>query len=97
VLEALRRRARDGGSYRVHIPLARVSMWAKSFGTFPREQVADIPMIDPRDTPEAFATVDGPYGPTTYLTTRIQYSESTPTLRRGAEPFGSSPPVWAPR
>lgn len=93
-IEALRRRARDGGSYRVHITLAQVSMWAKSLGTLPREHIADIPMVNPMARPDMFDTVPGPYGPTTYLTTRVRYSETTPTLRRGAEPLGASPLAW---
>lgn len=44
VLEALRRRARDGGTYRVHIDLARVCMWIQDLGLFPRAQVADLPL-----------------------------------------------------
>ena len=96
ITEALRRRARDGGSYRVHIPLARVAMWAKSFGMLSREQVAGIPMVDPVEVVgDKFVTVDGPYGPTRYLPTRINYSDIRPGLRRGAEPLGASLLEWS--
>ncbi|MBB4928969.1 CoA transferase [Kitasatospora kifunensis] len=46
-LEALRRRAREGGSYRVHVDLAKVCMWVQDLGLLPRGQVAELPAPDP--------------------------------------------------
>ena len=34
IIAALRRRATEGGSYHVHVNLARAAMWYASLGTF---------------------------------------------------------------
>ncbi|MGW2964433.1 CoA transferase [Streptomyces sp. NPDC001220] len=93
-LEALRRRAREGGSYRVHVDLARISMWIQDLGLFPRRLVADLPVPDPAAAEAELVTVDGPFGEVTYLPTRITYSTLHPRLTRSAEPLGASPLTW---
>lgn len=93
-LEALRRRAREGGSYRVHVDLARIPMWIQDLGLFPRHLVADLPVPDPAAVQAELATADGPFGEVAYLPTRITYSTLRPRLTRSAEPLGASPLTW---
>lgn len=93
-IEALRRRAREGGSYRVHVDLARITMWIQDLGLFPRHLVADLPVPDPTAVHAELATVDGPFGEVTYLPTTITYSTLRPRLTRSAEPLGASPLAW---
>ncbi|MFF4903160.1 CoA transferase [Streptomyces sp. NPDC001068] len=93
-VEALRRRAREGGSYRVHVDLARIPMWIQDLGLFPRHLVADLPVPDPAAVNAELVTVDGPFGEVTYLPTRISYSTLRPRLMRSAEPLGTSPLTW---
>ncbi|MCX3058332.1 CoA transferase [Streptomyces beihaiensis] len=94
VVEALRRRAREGGTYRVHVDLAKVSMWVQDLGLLPREQVRELPAPDPTDAVGQLATVEGPFGSVRYLPTRIAYSTLRPSLTRCAEPLGASPLAW---
>jgi crotonobetainyl-CoA:carnitine CoA-transferase CaiB-like acyl-CoA transferase len=37
IVSALRRRAREGGSYHVHVSLSRVALWILSLGIFDKE------------------------------------------------------------
>ena len=39
---ALRRRATEGGSYRVHVSLARVSLWLLQMGVFDKAYARDV-------------------------------------------------------
>ncbi|MDF0528718.1 CoA transferase [Tsukamurella sp. 8F] len=94
VIEALRRRARDGGSYHVHVDLAKVCMWIQDLGLFDRARVAELPAPDPAAVGLEPASVTGPFGATTYLPTQIGYSTLRPRLRRSAEPLGASPLEW---
>ena len=101
--EALRRRAIEGGSYRVHVNLSRVAMWVQSLGTFEITEVSKIPKpcsLGPDNKPAAdsfhqdveFKEVDGPQGSTRYLPTQITYANGTikPDLAVGSEPTGAS-------
>ncbi|WP_020661923.1 CoA transferase [Amycolatopsis benzoatilytica] len=46
VLAAVRRRAVEGGSWRVRVELARVCTWVQELGVFPLEQVRHLPRPD---------------------------------------------------
>lgn len=94
VIEALRRRAREGGSYRVHIDLAKVCMWVQDLGLFQRADVAGLPAPDPTRAAGELSTVHGPFGEVSYLPTRVAYSTLRPHLDRSAEPLGASPLAW---
>ncbi|MFK0296466.1 CoA transferase [Streptomyces sp. NPDC090442] len=93
-LEALRRRAREGGSHRVHVDLAKVCVWVQDLGLLPRAQVAQLPAPDPAQAGAELATVSGPFGEVCYLPTQVGYSSLTPSLERTAEPLGASPLAW---
>jgi crotonobetainyl-CoA:carnitine CoA-transferase CaiB-like acyl-CoA transferase len=41
-IAALRRRAMEGGSYRVHVSLARVSLWLLQMGTFDKSYASGV-------------------------------------------------------
>jgi crotonobetainyl-CoA:carnitine CoA-transferase CaiB-like acyl-CoA transferase len=74
IIEALRRRARDGGSYHVHVNLARAAMWYASLGTFESkdfEVTEENQMIDPRTM-----RFDSPYGEIYRLAPMVQLSKT---------------------
>lgn len=93
IIEALRRRATEGGSYHVHVNLARAAMWFQSLGAFPStdfEPGEENLMIDPETV-----TFDSPYGEVTRLApmaklsaTPGQWQDPLLTVR------GSDLPVW---
>lgn len=45
VIAALRRRAKEGGSYHVRVSLARAAMWYQSLGVFPNTEFDAMPPI----------------------------------------------------
>lgn len=74
IIEALRRRARDGGSYHVHVNLARAAMWYASLGTFASKEfevAEENQMIDPRTM-----RFDSPYGEIYRLAPMVQLSKT---------------------
>ncbi|MFI6865560.1 CoA transferase [Nocardia sp. NPDC050406] len=93
-LEALRRRAREGGSYRVHVDLSRISMWVDDLGLFPLDEVTSLPMPSVAEGQDLVRTVEGPYGTTGYLPAAIQLSETKGSFAHGALPLGASPLSW---
>ena len=94
VLAALRRRAKEGGSYHVRISLARAAMWFASLGEFENTEFdtndPDHRMIEPRTI-----TAKTPYGEITRLAPQAQLSR---TPGRWREPLvvvrGGDRPVW---
>ena len=93
VIAALRRRAAEGGSYHVHVNLARAAMWYASLGTFPStdfEVTEENRMIDPETI-----TFDSPYGEVTRLAPMAKLSK---TPGRWQEPLlsvrGADRPLW---
>ncbi|KAK0392519.1 hypothetical protein NLU13_2014 [Sarocladium strictum] len=83
--EALRRRARDGGSYRVHISLAKVAMWVQGMGLFSHSEVASL---------RAPAATQLRQDET--LLRHVRYVEDfiTPSFKSGSPTPGSSPLTW---
>ncbi|WP_172822997.1 CoA transferase [Granulibacter bethesdensis] len=62
------------------------------------EGAFDGPRLPPPDLArlkDRCVSVLGPFGETTYLPTRINYSDIRPSLARGAEPLGASACAWA--
>ncbi len=93
VIAALRRRAAEGGSYHVHVNLARAAMWYASLGSFPStdfEPGADNLMIAPETI-----TFESPYGRVTRLAPMAKLSK---TPGKWQDPLltvrGSDLPVW---
>lgn len=103
VVEALRRRAVHGGSYRVHVNLSRVAMWVQSLGMFEVDQVSSLPRPaaagpDKKPSTNSFAAkaqlkeINGPRGRTKYLPTQINYITGSikPGFNVGSESTGAS-------
>lgn len=93
IIAALRRRAKEGGSYHVHVNLARAAMWYASLGTFPSTDFVpgeDNRMIEPRTV-----EFDSGYGHVHRLAPMAQLSK---TPGKWQDPQltvrGSDLPVW---
>lgn len=97
IVEALRRRSIEGGSWRVHVNLSRVCMWVQSMGLFSPEDLVNAPAVDAKRIRESaiFKEVDGCFGKTRYLPTQIQFSAISGHLAKGSEPTGASALAWA--
>ena len=99
VLAALRRRAVEGGSYRVTVSLTRTMLWLYSFGIFDKDYAratagssdehADI-------APDLF-TAEMPLGTYQGMTDQSVLSKTPGSFRTVLVPRGSSKPEWLKR
>lgn len=94
MVAALRRRAREGGSYHVRISLSRAAMWYQSLGVFPNKNV-DVSKPEHRMVPPETIKGQTCYGETHRLAPMAKLSR---TPGRWPEPLlhvrGGDLPVW---
>jgi crotonobetainyl-CoA:carnitine CoA-transferase CaiB-like acyl-CoA transferase len=98
VLEALRRRATEGGSYRVVVSLTRTVLWLLSMGIFDKTYAREI--ADSTDehryiAPDLF-TAETPMGTYQGMTDQVILSRTPGAFRTVMAPRGSSRPEWLP-
>jgi crotonobetainyl-CoA:carnitine CoA-transferase CaiB-like acyl-CoA transferase len=98
ILAALRRRAIEGGSYRVVVSLTRTVLWMLSLGIFDKEYAKATAgssdehlLIDP----DLF-TAETPLGTYQGMTDQIVMSRTPGAYRTVLVPRGSSKPEWLP-
>jgi len=99
VLEALRRRAAEGGSYRVRVALTRVCLWLISLGVFDKEFAATTAgsVAEHSAIPPQLFTAKTPLGTYRGMTDQIEFS----SLPQGftstvLQPMGADQPEWLP-
>lgn len=90
---ALRRRAREGGSWSVRVSLSQTSMWYYRLGAdLDREAAGGLgelaPLLDHQETA---------WGSMTYLRPALRMSETAPHWAIPAQRPGSGQPAWLPR
>jgi crotonobetainyl-CoA:carnitine CoA-transferase CaiB-like acyl-CoA transferase len=94
VIAALRRRAREGGSYHVRISLSRAAMWYQTLGVFPTRDV-DLTKPEHRMVPPETINGQTCYGETHRLAPMVKLSKSP---GRWPEPLlhvrGGDVPTW---
>ncbi|KJK57635.1 CoA transferase [Saccharothrix sp. ST-888] len=98
IVEALSRRAREGGSYRVHVSLVRAALWILSMGVFDQgyaRSIAGTGVEHAYLDPETF-TADTPLGHYQGVTDQVRMSATPGRYRHILVPRGSSAPVWLP-
>ena len=96
VLEALRRRATEGGSYRVVVSLTRTVLWLLSMGIFDKsyaQEVAGSKEEHAYVDPEVF-TAETPLGTYQGFTDQVVLSRTPGAFRTVLAPRGSSKPEW---
>jgi hypothetical protein len=96
ILEALRRRAMEGGSYRVVVSLTRVVLWQLSLGIFDKsyaKETADSTDEHKYIAPDLF-TAETPLGTYQGMTDQIVLSRTPGAFRTVLNPRGSSKPEW---
>jgi hypothetical protein len=91
VMMALRRRAVEGGSWRVTVSLSQTSMWFLRLGYDLNRGAAS----GEGDITARMEECDTPYGPMRRLRPAIQMSETPPHWAIPSAPLGSGEPVWA--
>src|ERR1700747_2722872 len=96
ILAALRRRAIEGGSYRVVVSLKRTVLWVLSLGIFDKEyaqQTAGAPGEHTYRAPDVF-TAETPLGTYQGLTDQVVMQKTPGSFRTVLAPRGSSKPEW---
>jgi crotonobetainyl-CoA:carnitine CoA-transferase CaiB-like acyl-CoA transferase len=99
ILAALRRRAIEGGSYRVVVSLTRTVLWFLSLGIFDKAYAnATAGSTDEHRyiAPDLF-TAETPLGTYQGMTDQIVMSRTLGGFRTVLAPRGSSKPEWLPR
>jgi len=99
VLAALRRRATEGGSYRVHVSLTRHVLWLLSMGIFDKayaNETADSTDEHKHVAPDLF-TAETPLGTYQGMTDQGVLSRTPGSFRTVLDPRGSSKPEWLAR
>jgi crotonobetainyl-CoA:carnitine CoA-transferase CaiB-like acyl-CoA transferase len=98
VLEALRRRSIEGGSYRVVVSLTRTVLWLLSMGIFDKayaKETADSTDEHRYVAPDLF-TAETPLGTYQGMTDQVVLSRTPGAFRTVMAPRGSSKPEWLP-
>jgi crotonobetainyl-CoA:carnitine CoA-transferase CaiB-like acyl-CoA transferase len=98
ILGALRRRAIEGGSYRVVISLTRTVLWFLSLGIFDKAYAKATAGSTDEHTyiaPDLF-TAETPLGTYQGMTDQIVMSRTPGAFRTALAPRGSSKPEWLP-
>ncbi|WP_370063739.1 CoA transferase [Mycobacterium sp. MAA66] len=96
VLEAMRRRATEGGSYRVVVSLTRTVLWLLSLGIFDKEYAAATAgssEVHSYVAPDLF-TAETPLGTYRGMTDQVVMSRTKESYRTVLAPRGSSKPQW---
>ncbi|WP_329461085.1 CoA transferase [Streptomyces sp. NBC_01431] len=93
VATVLRRRATEGGSWRIRVTLAGVCHWVQELGLLSRENVIDLPR--PGRAPlAALSTTGTDFGPLTEPATPFAYSARTVPQPGRRSPLGSAALQW---
>ena len=98
VLEALRRRSVEGGSYRVVVSLTRTVLWLLSMGIFDKayaKETADSTKEHKYVAPDLF-TAETPLGTYQGMTDQVVLSRTPGKFQTVLVPRGSSKPEWLP-
>lgn len=98
-MAALERRAREGGSYRVHVSLTRAAMWIMSLGLFEQDYArrtagtaGEHTLIDP----QLFTSLT-PLGIYQGVTENVTLSRTPHHYMNVLSPRGADQPVWLPK
>jgi hypothetical protein len=97
-ITALLRRAREGGSWRVRVSLARTGKWIVDRGLLDAAAVADLPRaLLEEDIARWSAETPSPFGLVRHLAPVAQLSETPGRWERPSVPLGHDEAEWLPR
>lgn len=98
VIAALKRRAVEGGSYRVRLSMARLAIWLLQLGVFDKQYAARIAGTAGHEyvPPELFEA-DTPLGQYQGVTDQVQMSKTPGRFKFPLVPRASGKAVWLPR
>jgi hypothetical protein len=96
-MAALKRRAEEGGSWRVRVSLARSGKWIIDRGLLDPAAIAGVPGELPAEEIAGF-TMETPslFGRIRHLAPVARMSETSPGWARPPVPLGHDPAAWPP-
>jgi crotonobetainyl-CoA:carnitine CoA-transferase CaiB-like acyl-CoA transferase len=99
VASTLKRRATEGGSYRIRLSLVRVSLWLLHQGIFDKAYALEVGGSggDHAYLPPTTFGADTPCGHYQGVTDQVKMSDTPGSFKFPVVPRGSSKPVWLPR
>jgi hypothetical protein len=94
-MEALARRATQGGSWLVRVSLARTGRWIANRGLMDKAALAGVPNdLSPEEIDRLTTETVTPAGNLRHLAPIVQMSETKAYWERPAVPLGTHPPQW---
>jgi hypothetical protein len=98
VASTLKRRATEGGTYRIQISLVRLSIWLLHLGMFDKSYAHEVGNTsgDHACLPPTTFEADTPCGHYKGVTDQGEMSETPGSFKFPVVPRGSSKPVWLP-
>ena len=93
-IEALRRRAVEGGTWLVRLSLAQTGLWISSLGRNPEADVRSRKVPDENDLADILIDSRTPFGIIHHPRPVLGLSETPPFWQRPAVPLGTHPPAW---
>ena len=94
-MEALRRRATEGGSWLVRVSLVQTAHWLKRLGRFgPSEEARNLPDPGLSDVMDLTMETVSPFGTIRHLAPAVTLSETPPYWASPPVPLASHAPVW---
>jgi crotonobetainyl-CoA:carnitine CoA-transferase CaiB-like acyl-CoA transferase len=99
VIAALKRRAVEGGSYRIRLSMARLAIWLLQLGVFDKQYAARIAGTagDHEYLPPELFEADTPLGHYQGVTDQVQMSKTPGRFKFPLVPRASGKAVWLPR
>ena len=91
-MQALRRRAREGGSWQVGVSLVRTGLWLRGLGRLADGFAAPEPTQD--EVAELMEQSDSPFGRLSTVRHAGRLSHTPPRWTRPSVPLGTDPPRW---
>jgi crotonobetainyl-CoA:carnitine CoA-transferase CaiB-like acyl-CoA transferase len=92
-MQALRRRAREGGGWQVQVSLARTGLWLRGLPRLPDGFSAHDAAFE--DVADLLEDGDSPFGRLTAVRHAGRLSHTPPRWTRPPVPLGSDAPLWA--
>lgn len=97
-MEALRRRATEGGSYHVRVSLVQTAHWVKRLGRLaPEHDARDMPDPTVENVTDLTIETESAFGRIRHLAPAVTLSETRPFWAQPPVPLGTHEPVWPER
>lgn len=92
---ALRRRATEGGSWRVRVSLVQTATWVRGLGIAGQERLDAVAPMTGEELAGYSIRSESGFGPVTHLRPAVTLSKTPAAWTRPTVPLGVHPPVWS--